>query len=149
MLVSTITCFGVCLIGLGCGGTPEPVKQEANESYQHLKIIGAAYMHAISDLGHPPANVQELLPYIKYKGEGGPTAALRSPNDGQEYKILWGVPMEDLQQPDENGQYPVLAYEPQGKDGVHMVLVGSRYVKPMTDEQLQKASFPPGHKAPS
>jgi hypothetical protein len=147
MLASAVIFFGVSLLGAGCGGTSEPVKIEANDSYQHLKMIGQAYMRAIADLGHPPASAQELLPYIKYKGEGGPSAVFRSPNDGQEYKICWGVAKEDMGQPGENG-FPVLAYEQQGKDGIHMVL-RFRTVVPMTTEQLQKAPFPPGHQAPS
>ena len=135
----------LCLAGVGCG-SPEPVKREADASYQHLKMIGFAYQRAITELGRPPQNAKEILPYINYKGEGGPEAVLRSPNDGQEYKILWGVAGEDME-PRASGTYPVLAYEQQGTDGRRYVLAVKNILR-MTDEQLKKAPFPTGHKAP-
>jgi hypothetical protein len=138
----------VCLIGLGCGGSlPQAEKHEANASYQHLQIIRSAYLRAISELGRPPQNEQELIPYIRYKGEGGPETVLRSPTDGLPYKILWGVAQEDIIQPGERG-YPVLAYEQQGKDGIRLVLE-SKTITQMTEEQLKNAPFPPGHQPPS
>jgi hypothetical protein len=103
-------------------------------------------MRAVNDLGRGPENAKELLGYVKYTGEGGPQAALRSPNDGLEYKIVFGVSKEDMQ-PDEYGQFPILAYEQQGKDGRRYVLA-VKNIRTMTDEELKKAPFPPGHKNP-
>ena len=99
------------------------------------------------ELGRPPDNARELLPYIRYNGPGGPEAVLSSPNDGQEYMILWGVAREDMQ-PVADGRYPVLAYEQQGKDGRRYVLA-VKNILAMTPEQFKKALFPPGHKPPS
>jgi hypothetical protein len=145
-LALTVACLAVNLGGVGCGGSPEAVTLEADASYQHLQIIRSAYMRALTDLGRPPENAKEILPYIHYKGEGGPEAVLRSPSDGQEYKILWGVAREDMQ-PGPGGHYPVLAYEQQGTGGRRYVLAVKNIVS-MTDEQFKKAPFPPGHKAP-
>jgi hypothetical protein len=141
-----VACLLLSLGGAGCGGTPEPIKQEADGSYQHLKIIGSAYLRASADLGRPPENAKEILPYIHYKGEGGAEAVLRSPNDGLEYKILWSVSRDDME-PRASGRFPVLAYEQQGRDGWRYVLC-VKNIEPMTDEQLKKAPFPPGHKNP-
>ncbi len=137
--------FAACLVGAGCGSS-EPATKEADTSYQHLLVIRAAYMRAVNDLGRGPENTKELLGYVKYTGDGGPQAALRSPNDGLDYKIVFGVSREDMQ-PDADNHYPILAYEQQGKDGQRYVLA-VKDITTMTDEQLKKAVFPPGHTNP-
>jgi hypothetical protein len=144
-LSGVFTWLAVCLVGGGCG-SPEPVKKEADVSYQHLTAIKRAYIKATEELGRPPESAKDILPYINYAG-GAKEELLRSPEDGQEYKILWGVDVRELMQPDDQGQYPVLAYEQQGKDGRRYVLA-IKTITQMTDEQLKKAPFPPGHQNP-
>ena len=144
-VAGVLALFAVCLGATGCG-KPEPVQKEAQTSYQHLKAIRQAYMRATTELGRPPNNAKEILPYMQNASGGSKEDLLLSPDDGQEYKILWGVSGDDMQ-PDADGHYPILAYEQQGKDGMRYVLA-VKDITTMTDEQLKKAPFPPGHKSP-
>jgi len=124
---------------VGCG---EPAAQVAtvSRSYQNLKALGIAYASATASLGMPPKDANELLPFVKHKGQGEPRAILQT-SDGEEYTILWGSAPHD-----EHTSF-VIAYEPHEKAGKRFVLIG-RDVFQMTDEQFKKASFPPGHRAP-
>jgi len=112
-------------------------------STQNLRQIGAAYVKALDKLERPPNNVEELKPFLKEFGD--PATILRSPDDGQDYKILWGVDVRTAKGP--NGVMTVLAYEKDGKDGKRYVLIG-RSVNHMTADEFRAAPFPPGHKAP-
>jgi len=71
---------------------------------------------------------------------------LRSPDDGDNYKIFWGVDALNAV-PREDGSFPVLAYEQGGKDGKRYVLE-TRYIVQMTDEEFKNAPFPAGYRAP-
>jgi hypothetical protein len=148
MLGSRVLALGVagltvCLGGLGCGGTPEPIKEQAPPSFKNLRAICSAYVKAEQSLDRPPENVNDLLPFIKEWGD--PATILHSPDDGAEYKILYGVDI--LNQHPEDGKLPIIAYEQQGKDGSRYVLQ-VRYVRRMTDEEFKQARFPPGYTAP-
>ena len=132
--------FLVLLGGMGCG--PTEVVGKVPDTVQNLKKISAAYLEATTKLERPPANVEELKPFLKKYGD--PATFLRSPDDGQEYKILWGV---DFQTAIKGGTLPVLAYEQEGKDGKRYVLLVRRVVH-MTEDEFRAAPFPPGHKAP-
>jgi hypothetical protein len=145
LVVLAVVGLVVCLGGIGCGSS-EPEPKDAPSSYQHLKAIQKAYLAATRKLERPPENVKEIMPYLHYEGEGGPEALLRSPNDGQAYKILWGVDMFNAQGRDD-GKYPVVAYEQRGKDGKRLVLE-VRHIRNLTDEEFKDEVFPPGHKAP-
>lgn len=128
---------GALFVALGCRSTDVRV---VSDTYRNLKAIDAAYKKVIESSGLPPANLQELLPALK-ELEGEAEQILRSPDDGQEYVILWGT------DPYANPAL-VLAYEKTGKGGRRQVLWGGK-VWSMSAEELQKAPFPPGHKAPS
>jgi hypothetical protein len=132
-----------CLGAVGCGGSGTPVLNEASASYENLQIIGQAYYKASASLGRPPQKLDDLLPFLPKKGH---EKNLRSPDDGQEYKILWGVDIRAAHPA--GGQPPVLAYEQRGKNGKRYVLVGRR-VTQIPDEDFKKANFPPGHQPPS
>jgi len=136
-----LSCLLAFLGGMGCG-SGEPKVAQVAESVQHLKKISAAYQEATAKLERPPENVEELKPFLKKFGD--PATILHSSDDGQEYKIFWGV---DFLNAKKGGVYPVLAYEQQGKDGKRYVLL-IRTVAHMTDEELKAAPFPEGHKAP-
>jgi hypothetical protein len=144
VLVSLGTgCVLTCGSLTGCGF--EPAKTEFSLSRQNLERIGVAYFKATvdPDRDRPPKNKQEIIPYLKEFGN--PAELLRSPDDGQDYVILWDVDVRKLSA--RAARSTVLAYEKQGKNGKRYVLL-VREVEQMTDEQLQNASFPPGHKAP-
>jgi len=138
--VSLISSF-LCLAVAGCGpsgGVDGPV----DASRQNLQKIGVAYAQATTRLKRPPKNLSDLLPSLKEQGE--PAEILRSPDDGEEYVILWGV---DFRWPPPGQRDPsvVLAYEKRGKAGKRHVLRLPTRVVLMTDDELKKTEFPPGH----
>ncbi len=127
----------------GCGGaTQQP--REAPLSYQHLKAIQRAYLLALRELQRPPENAKEILPYLHFEGDGGPQALLRSPDDGEEYKIFWGI--DPLQPRQGDDKLPILAHEQRGKDGMRYVMdaVG---VYRKTDEEFAQLPMPAGNRA--
>jgi hypothetical protein len=146
ILAGVLGLFAVCLAGTGCGKT-EPVQKDAQTSYQHLMAIRTGYWRATAELGRPPENPKEILAFMQ-NASGPKEDLLRSPDDGQEYKILWGVDVREYLTPRDDGQFPVLAYEQQGKDGRRYVLQVKNIVQ-MTDEEFKNAWFPAGFKAPS
>lgn len=112
---------------------------------QQLREISSAYVKATDSLGKPPANRAELLQYMGSEAQTDADAAFKSSNDGQEYVILWGVDYRPIVA---NGAAPpVMVYEKIGKNGKRFV-ARFRNVMQMTDEEFQKAPFPPGHEAP-
>jgi hypothetical protein len=142
----TAFCLLICLAGFACGGRSTDVPgQEAPVSYQNFKLIQQAYLAASQALGHPPQNASELMPYLHGKMEADKATLLLSPDDGEEYKILWGV--DALQPRMEDGKFPIIAYEQRGKEGTRYVMDGG-HIRRMTDEQLKNAPWPPGHRAP-
>jgi hypothetical protein len=134
-----VTGLLACLGGFGCG-SPEPTPQHVARSFQNLRIIKSAYLKATNELNRPPQNLEDLMPYLKASGD--PAKILRSPEDGQEYKILWNVDIINVQ-----GKLPIIAYEQRGKDGMRYVLE-AKEVRRMSDEEFKQAPFPPGYKAP-
>ena len=138
----TFGVIGIALLAsvaaVGCGG-PTTEVAPVNRSYHNLKLLGGAYIAATNKLSRPPKNADELLPFITYKGEGGPKAILHTA-EGEDYTILWGSP------PSDGAKGFVIAYEPHETGGQRYVLVG-RDVFHMNDEAFKKAPFPPG-KAP-
>lgn len=125
---------------LGCSSAP--VEKEVDPTVLNFKRISQAYREATNSLERPPQNVDELLPYLK----GERAEILRSPNDGQEYTILWGVDFHTVQE--QGNKFVVLVYEKQGKDGRRWV-GGLRKRARMTDEEFHNANFPPGHRPPA
>jgi hypothetical protein len=135
--------IGIALVMLslsaGCRAQPEA---EVSGPRKSLRAINTAYMRATDKLNRGPANLNELLPYLKEQGE--PEQLLRSTDDGQEFVILWGV---DHRAAGAGKKAPVIAYEKTGQGGKRYVLC-ARAVLHMTDEEFRQASFPPGHKLP-
>jgi hypothetical protein len=145
----------LCIIGVmillgGCGSGGLPSRPEPVPVLSQLWAITRAYTDAIGGNERPPANKEELLPYLKsYKDrqQPGTEADLRSERDGQEFVIHWGV---DLRQEDLHGdpaKMLVLAYEKTGKDGKRFVSQ-IRDVREVTDEELRQLPFPEGYKFP-
>jgi hypothetical protein len=141
---------GVCCLLLGwlgaagCGapaGAPVPKDDPARESLEH---IGDAYGRATFGLNRPPANLKELQPYLKEQGD--PAKLLRSPNDGEDFVIVWGVELRQLKA--RGNDVPIVAFEKTGKGGQRYVLRGRSDVVLMTDVQLKAATFPPGYSPP-
>ena len=130
--------------GIGCTPSQVVVQAQLDPSHENLMRIGSAYSRFNTKYRKAPANVADLLPFLKEFGN--PEQLLRSPKDGEPYIICWRV---DLQVPQPWVQSTgVLAYEKHGAAGKHYVLTTMRSVVLMTDEELRQASFPPGHRPP-
>jgi hypothetical protein len=133
--------FLPCLLLAGCSRESPPA-YEPSDSEINLHKIARAYLRASDGLQHPPRNAGELRPY--FDGDDA-DSALRSPDDGAEYVILWGATTTDLLARG-SSQHPVLAYERVGKDGKRLVLQMPPQVTTMSAEELAKASFAVPHK---
>ena len=130
----------VDLTGCGQGGG-----RERNPTEERLYKIGTAYLRSCHALGRGPSDFGEIKEHI----EGDvPEDLLVSPNDGKPFVILWGVDVTQLRFTRQNIFY-VLAYERTGVNGTRYVLRYPIGLVLMTDEELEKAPFPPGHKSPS
>jgi len=114
-----------------------------------------AYGKATLDLDRPPKNKEELLPFLKPPANpDNPDAAtlkpediLRSPADGEEFVIHWGIDIRSLNMGGDPAKLPVLAYEKNSHNGKRLVLQG-RTVTEVTDEQFSELPFPRGHNPP-
>jgi hypothetical protein len=131
----SVACLGFLLMQAGCSGH---VAREVPLTYQNLRQVKDAYARATDKLDRPPANLEELMPFLKEMGD--PDALLKSTDDGEDFVILWGV--DYRVQP-----APVTIYEKTGKDGKRYVVRG-RDIHRMNSEEFQAAPFPPGHQAP-
>ena len=128
----------------GCGSS-KPVVFPEDTSRQNLQRIGVAYAQAAVQFRRPPQKRDDLL--VALQGEPGqpsPADILKSPNDGEEYVIVWGVNFRELGIKRGNVDV-VIAYEKRGRDGKRYVLKPPTQVIEMTDAEFKAASFPPGH----
>jgi hypothetical protein len=133
------------LVGImGLAGCGQGGGRERNPTEERLYKIGKAYVKSCHALSRGPVSFGEIKNSIE--GEV-PEDLLDSPNDGKPFVILWGVDVTQLRFSRENPFY-VLAYEKTGADGVRYVLRYPIGLARLTDEELQKAAFPPGHKSP-
>jgi hypothetical protein len=143
--------LAVALPGAGCSKSKPPDLPLASKQ---LRAIGKAYVDACNDL-HPPRNKEDLIPYLKLTRPNpdnpdepetiDPAEILRSPNDNEEFVILWGVDVTTFDVSGKLATLPVIAYEKHGKDGKRFVLQ-VRYPKLVKDEDMAGLPFPPGHK---
>ncbi len=102
-----------------------------------LSAIASAYRLASEKNQRPPQSVAELRPHLREFGD--PDKLLVSPNDKEQYVIVWGVNVNDA-------SVPVLAYERKGAEGKRYVVNAAGVVTPMTAEEFAKLRFPPSHK---
>src|SRR5262245_45050551 len=123
----------VGLAAIGCSSRATPSAAAVSET-ENLSKIERAYDKAIQKLGRPPADTEQLKPFLKEFGD--PDKILRSPRDGQPYVILYGVHIRKvkLEMPP-----PIWAYEKNGVNGKRYVLTVMGAV-PMTDEEFAKAN---------
>jgi len=128
-------------IVVGCSG--KPVDQPQSPTEDRLYTFGKAYIQASSQLGRGARNLAEIKTYLP---ANAPDDLLRSPNDGENFVILWGVDFNKL--PPGPDPFYVGAYEKTGKGGRRYVLRFPIGVVSMTDSELKAAVFPPGHKPP-
>jgi len=122
---------------LGCGRKPTVAVLPA--STENLQKIANAYRLATDNLGVAPRSLDDLLPALKQLGYG--PEVLKSPDDGEDYVIVWGVDYRYAQ------GNPVLAYERRGRDGIRLVNL-LHFIVPVSPEDFKKLSLPPGHQTP-
>jgi hypothetical protein len=135
----------VVLLGIvvlsGCG---KGKSNQRNPTEDRLYKIGKAYIQACYRLERAPENFGD----IKSSIEGDvPDDLLVSPNDGENFVILWGVNFAELS-PSAKDPFTVGGYEKKGVDGTRYVLRFPLSTVKMTDEAFQAAIFPPGYNAP-
>lgn len=126
---------------IGCSG--KPADRKLSETEDRLYTFGKAYIQASAVLKRGPKEFSEIKSYLP---ANAPSDLLRSPNDGEEFVILWGVDFNKL--PVGSDPYYIGAYEKNGKNGKRYVLRFPIGVLSMTDAELKSAGFPPGHKPP-
>jgi hypothetical protein len=76
----------VSVAAVGCGGKND---RDVTPGYENLRLIGAAYLEATEKLKAPPGSLNDLKPFLAKHGDLA--TLLRSPEDGEDYVILWGV----------------------------------------------------------
>ena len=124
---------------IGCGGEKiEPLTTDP--TVIALDKIGSAYIRGTP----PPKTKAELLAI--FKSSSYPKELLISPNDGQEFIIVYDVELKGLKV--SGAQLPVVAFEKSGKDGKRYVLRGMNTIVQLTDEQLKSSVFPAGYNFP-
>jgi hypothetical protein len=132
----------VAVLG-GCGAKTHVVP--FSQAEKNLGLVAAAYTDAFSRLGHSPKNADELKPFLKTLGNAD--ELLVSPNDGQPFVVVWGVPDPTRGGPTPyKGMFPILAYERAGKHGMRAVtdIRGRPMLVPEAD--FPKLTFVAGHK---
>jgi len=75
---------------------------------------------------------------------GDPDKLLRSPIDGEEFVIIWGV--DPRTEPPMDGKLPILVYEKKGIGGKRYVWQLPTRIVAMTDDELRTAYFPGNHR---
>lgn len=126
----------------GCGGNAErpTPPQITDPTHLALEKIGNAYVRVQG----VPKSKADLLPILKSFGK--PEDILKSPNDGQEFVIVYGVELRMMKAT--GNDVPVVAFEKTGKDGKRFVLRGRDAVSQLSDAELRGATFPQGYKLP-
>ncbi len=135
------------LVAAGCSGPHRGAPPNPTQS--RLLKIGEAYRRATYRLGHPPANFEEIKPSLL----GAKDEELRSPNDGEQFVIIYGVDYDKLPVPSDR-KSAIGAYEKKGAGGKRYVLrlsprPRSLMTDALSDEQWKHAAFPPGYTLPS
>jgi hypothetical protein len=143
---SSWTRFALLAALLGPSGCSRPEgPRPINPTEEHLYKIGKAYTLAAHSLKRGPKSFAEIKPFLE---AGLSDDVLRSPNDGEPFVIQWGPDYNRIS-PQGGDPYIVCAYEKRGVGGKRYVLRFPMGVVQMTDEELQKANFPPGFKPPT
>jgi hypothetical protein len=133
--------FGVLVVLFVAGCSSKPKERDPDKSEENLKRIGQAYRDAGLQLHRPPANLQDIKPYLmKY---GDPEELLRSPNDGQPYDIVWRI--TPLRFSPGVTHIKVLAHEHTSANSKRYILDVMLKTRSMTDEEFATVEFPKGH----
>jgi len=125
---------------LGCSSENKPSTITTDPTIIALDKLGSAYIRGTQ----PPKTKAELLSILKSCNH--PVDLLISPNDGQEFIIVYGVELKG--QKVSGAQLPVVAFEKSGKNGKRYALRGMNTVVQLTEAELKSSVFPDGYKFP-
>lgn len=137
-----------CILVCGCGNSANTDDASPpNEVQKRLLAIGDAYVRATAEKGKPPQSINDLTAKLKLRKDlGKPEDMLRSPDDGQNFEIVFGVNLIGLKET--GSDLPIVAFERTGKDGRRHVLRGDRDVQSLSESEIRAGKFPPGYKPP-
>jgi hypothetical protein len=135
-------------IGWGIGGCSARAVSVDEEAASDLREIARAYEVVIAASQRPPRALDQINKVLTDLHTDGlvadePADVLNSPRDGQSYVIILGADLGAQNSPE------ILAYEALGADGNRYVLLMSRDIRKMTDEEFAQAPFAMGHKPAS
>ena len=135
-----------CWCAAGCGSAANNGEDAPppTECQKRLIAIGKAYVGASAKNNRPPRNAADLLPFLKEAGK--PDELLKSPDDGQNFEIVYGSSILALKET--GSDVPIVAYERTGKNGQRNVLRGNRETLLMSESELKSGKFPEGYKFP-
>jgi hypothetical protein len=135
--------LAIALALLPLAGCTKPVSRE-DEQTNDLNNIARAYGIIVNDSHRPPRGVEELKTLLSglHKADmvPDPEEIFVSSRDGQPYVIIYGANLGTVSSPE------ILAYEKKGADGKRYVLLMSRDVRQLTDQEFKQARFANGHK---
>jgi hypothetical protein len=126
----------------GCSSSARRVERPDDPTRDKLDAIMVAYKQFTAAHNQPPANAEELKPFLKAAGK--PDELLQSPRDGQPFVILWGVDIR--RRPDWAKNRPVRAYEQRGGEQGRYVLSIHGQVELVSEQDFRASQFPPQHK---
>jgi len=114
-----------------------------------------AYGQATVKLERPPNNKEEIFDFLKGPPKAddpnaatiNPEDVMRSPVDGEEFVVHWGLDFRTMNLGGDPAKLPVLAYEKHSHGGKRLVLQG-RSVSEVTDEEFADLPFPKGYSHP-
>ncbi len=136
------------VVGLtaGCGSSENTGEElpPPTECQKRLLAIGRAYVDATASNGKPPQSVKDLTPFLKPIGK--PEELLKSPDDNQNFVIVYGSNLIGLKAT--GSDRPIVAFEKTGTGGKRNVLRGSRETFIMSESELRSAKYPEGFKLP-
>jgi hypothetical protein len=124
------------LSAFGCGG-PAQTTSATPAVVENLHAVRNSYFEAKANLERPPRAKDELVRFLKKFGD--PASLLRSPDDGEEFVIVYGIDPLAVESIDQ-----VWAYERHGTGGGRW-LVRGRSVQRLPNDKFAKLKFPPGH----
>ncbi|MCH2182994.1 MAG: hypothetical protein MK108_13405 [Mariniblastus sp.] len=125
----------------GCSKTAETDSAEGRE-LASFDNVQQAYFDYAQQNGRAPSSEQDLVPLLVQAGIN-PQKLLDSLGGPENVVVFWGVKLNP------NSAEPiVLGYQKKSNNGRRLVMT-SKGVKKMTDDEFYSATFPPGHQAPA
>jgi hypothetical protein len=131
---------GSALLSGGCSSRAGSSDDEPTRDLGHIARAYQVHLYG----GKPPREVDQLKKILEELHAANlnpaPEEVLTSSRDGQPYVIIMGANLGATTSGD------ILAYEKNGANGKRYVLLMSRDIRQMADEEFKRATFVQGHK---